>query len=83
MTSSTDGMIYFSDYVREEVVAKYRKTDGKIYAMAFSHESRVLYMGSENDNILKINFDELLTESKSGHRVKMKSEKALSSKSKV
>lgn len=75
VTCSTDGMIFFSNYVKEDVLAKFRKKDSKVFSLAFSYESRVLYMGSESENILKINFDDLIQQTKVGQKTKMKTQK--------
>lgn len=63
ITSSSDGMIYFYDYVAETIEAKFRKKDGKIFS--FAYDSKTLFMGSEAENILKISQEELLQDAKS------------------
>jgi WD40 repeat protein len=78
ITSSNDGMVFFFHYPKSELQAKFRKKDGRIFSLAFSHESRVLFLGSESENILKLNFDELLQEHKDKHKIKNKSEASTS-----
>lgn len=61
ITGSVDGMIYFYDYPKKHVMTKFKNKDGKLFSMAYSNESRTLFLGSENENILKINYEDLLT----------------------
>ena len=75
ITSSNDGMICFFNYVKEEILTRFKQKGGKIFSFAYSIESKTLFMGSENENILKINVDELLQEAKMNMKLKAPAKK--------
>ena len=57
ISASVDSWVYLYDYPNHEVVHKFKKK-GKICSIAYSSENRCLFLGSEEENILKINIDD-------------------------
>ena len=57
VTSAVDGGISFYDYKQRRTIQSFKK-EGKSFSMVFAFDLKLLFLGSETENILTINLGE-------------------------